>query len=52
MVKAWFFRTLGNIVYDFNRGLNRLYMAIYRLAIWAYAIAWEAEEKAKGRIPK
>ncbi len=61
-MKAWFFRTLGNMAWDLLRYKIQRFITEdsvgefessrrYRLAIWAWAKAWEAEEQAAGRIP-
>ncbi len=51
-MKAWFFRTLGNIAWDLNGGLDGEHdSGLYNLAIWAWARSWRAEERAAGRLP-
>ncbi len=52
-MKAWIFRTLGNIAYRLNGGLVGDHNSrCFHFVIWAVAKQWETEEKAAGRIPK
>lgn len=53
-VKAWFFRTIGNICYMLNGGLDGLDNngKLHKAMSTAWGIAYRAEEKAAGRIPE
>ena len=52
-MKEWMFRTIGNCLYRVNGGLEGLEKdnRMHRWMIWAWSLAWYAEEKAAGRIP-
>ncbi len=50
--KAWFFRILGNCFFSLNGGLEGIGKDNWldHATVWAWSIAWFAEEKAAGRI--
>ncbi len=52
-IKAWFFRTIGNIAFHLNGGLDALWKGskLEDVMTSAWGIAYISEEKAEGRIP-
>jgi hypothetical protein len=54
MIKAWFFRTIGNWAFVINGGLDRLEKEnwLRNLMDNCYGIAYISEEQAAGRLPE